>query len=184
MARYLLRQYLNKNSAHQRDGKRGDKKNGGDPKSEDKDSNTGCTIGKDEGDTTPPEVSTTPCGGASIITYVLETNKQSSSPSRTVEEILGIHPISDDDFWGGTNPGDVSIDTAKSKDVMGAGHITEQHTYEYQGPISLRLLNMVLNNQQTYDLLHNYQFYSPNKFKDLNILLKTNKVIYTTGADL
>ena len=40
---------------------------------------------------------------------------QLSSPTRSVEEILGKHPISDDDFWGGINPSEVSIDTVNSQ---------------------------------------------------------------------
>ena len=69
-------------------------------------------------------------GGASIGAHVLETNKQLSCPSRTVEKILEVHPMSDDDFLGGTNPGDVSIDTANSKEMMVGSHITEQNTHE------------------------------------------------------
>ena len=56
-----------------------------------------------------------PSGGASIGADVLETNVKSSRPSCTREEILGAHPMSDDVFWGGTSPGDVSIDIANSK---------------------------------------------------------------------
>ena len=62
----------------------------------------------------------------------LETNEQSSPLSRTVEEILGAHPMNDDDFWGGTNPGDVSIDTTNSKEMMVGSHITDLHTHEYK----------------------------------------------------
>ena len=47
MARYLSTQYPNKNTSHQRKGKKGDinGKKGDDPKSEDKDSNTAGTAG-------------------------------------------------------------------------------------------------------------------------------------------
>ena len=58
--------------------------------------------------------------------------------------------MNDDDFWGRTNPGDVSIDTANSKEVMTGSHITEQLTHEYQGPIPPELLNVTLNTPQTY----------------------------------
>ena len=100
MARYLSTQYPNNKPAYQRDGKRGDTKKGGggDPKSEDKDSNTGATAGTYVGDTTPPEESTAASREASIGANVLKTNEQSSCPSRTVEEILGAHSMSDDDF--------------------------------------------------------------------------------------
>ena len=43
---------------------------------------------------------------------------------------------------------------------------------------------MAPNKPQTYDLLQNYQLDSPNKFKDLNILPKTNNVTHATGTDL
>ena len=125
MARYLSTQYPNKNSAHQRKGTKWDKKKGNDLKSEDKDSNTGTTAGAHVGDTTPPEESTATSRGASIDAHVSETNEQLSRPSRTVEGILGAHPMSDDDFWGGTNPGAVSIDTTNSKEMMAGSHITE-----------------------------------------------------------
>ena len=46
MARYLSTQYPNNKPAHQSGGKKGDKRKGNDLKSEDKDSNTGGTIGK------------------------------------------------------------------------------------------------------------------------------------------
>ena len=37
--------------------------------------------------------------------------------------------MNDDDFWGGTNPGDVSIDTTNSKNMMAGSHITELYTH-------------------------------------------------------
>ena len=69
-------------------------------------------------DTTTTEESTAPSRGASISAHVLETNVQSSRPLRTVEKILGAHPMNDDDSWGGTNPSDVSIDTMNSKEMI------------------------------------------------------------------
>ena len=83
-------------------------------KSEDKDSNTGGTVGVHVEDITAPEESTAPSGGASIVVHVLEASEQSSRLSRTLEEILRAHFMNDGDFWVSTNPGDVSIDTANS----------------------------------------------------------------------
>ena len=122
MARYLSTQYPNKNSARNR-------KKGDDWKSEDKDINTTGTVGAHIGDTTPPEEFTAPSRGASIGAHVFEPTEQSSRITRTVEDILGAHPMGDDYYWGGTNPRDVSIDTDKSKEVMVGSHITEQHTF-------------------------------------------------------
>ena len=102
--------------------------NGADPKSENKDNNTGGTAGAHVGNTTPPKESTAHSGGASIGAQVLETNEISSRPSRTAENILGAHLMGDDDFGDGTNPSDVSIDTTNSKEIMTGSHITEQHT--------------------------------------------------------
>ena len=104
---------------------KGDKKKGDGLKSEDKDSNTGATTGAHFEDTTTPKESTAPSGGASIGTHVSETNGQSSGPSRTVEDILEAHLISNDNFWVGINPGDMSIDTANSKEMIAGNHITE-----------------------------------------------------------
>ena len=82
-----------------------------------------------------------------------------SRPACTVEEISGAHLIGDDNFWAWawTNPGDVSIDTANSKEIMTGSHITEQHTLQYQGLVPPELLSMTSNEQQAYDLLKNYQ---------------------------
>ena len=88
--------------------------------------------------------------------------------------------MNDDDFWGATSPGDVSIDTADSKEMMVGSHITEQHTYEYQGPDPPELLNVVPKESQTHDSPENYQLDLSNKSKDSNILSnilsKTNNV--------
>ena len=140
MAWYLSTQYPNNKPANQRNGKKGDKNKGNDPKSKDKDSNTRDTAGAHVGDTTTTEESTAPDGGASIGAHILETNVQSSRSSRTVEEILGAHPMNDDNFWGGTNLGDVSIDTTNSKGMMTGSHIMELNTHEYKESISPELL--------------------------------------------
>ena len=83
-------------------------------KSEAKDSNTGGTTGVHVEDTTTKEDSTAPSGEAILGAQVFKTNQAPSRPSRTVDEILGAHPVNDD-FWGNTNPTDVSIDTATSE---------------------------------------------------------------------
>ena len=55
MARYLSTQYPNNKPANQRNGKKKDKKKGDDPKSKDKDTNTGATIGAHIENTTTTE---------------------------------------------------------------------------------------------------------------------------------
>ena len=132
IARYLSTQYPNNKPTNQGNSKKGDKNKGDDPKSEDNDSNTSDTAGAHIWDTTTTEESTTPSEGASISAHVSETNVQLSCPSRTMEEILGAHPMNDNDFWGGTNPGDVSIDTTNSEEMMEGSHIAESHTHEYK----------------------------------------------------
>ena len=57
--------------------------------------------------------------------------------------------MNDDDFWGGTNPSDVSIDTANSRKMMAGSHIKEQHTHKYEEPVPPELLNAVSNEPQT-----------------------------------
>ena len=118
MARYLSTQYPNNKSANQCGGKKGDTKKGDESKFEEKDSITGNTTGAHVEDTmttkSPLPLNRTPNIGA----HVSETNVQLSNSSRTVEEILGAHPIDDDDFWGNINPPDVSIDTANSEEMM------------------------------------------------------------------
>ena len=80
MVRYISIQYPNKNSGHQRKGKKGDinGKKGNDPKSKDKDSNTTGTTGIHIGDAITPEDSATFSGGASISAHVLEATEQVS----------------------------------------------------------------------------------------------------------
>ena len=98
MTRYLSTQYPNKKPANQRGGKMGDKKKADESKPEDKDSITGGTVGAHVEDTTTIEEFTIPNGTPSIGAHVLETNVQPSDSSRTMEEILGAHPIVNDDF--------------------------------------------------------------------------------------
>ena len=87
---------------------KGDIKKGDGSKSEDKDSSTGNTAGAHVEDTTKIEESTVPDRAPSIGAHVLERNVQSSNSAPTVKEILGAHPMDNDDFWGNTNPTDVS----------------------------------------------------------------------------
>ena len=92
-ARYLSTQYPNNKPTNQRGESKGNKIKGNDLKSEDKDSNTGGTAGAHVEDTTTNENTTAPSGGDSLGAQVSETNQASSRPSRTVDEILGAHPV-------------------------------------------------------------------------------------------
>ena len=167
MARYLSTQYPNKNYAHQRKGKKGNRngKKGDGPKSEDNDNNITGTVGAHDGDTTTPEDSTASSRSASIGAHGLEATRQLSRPIRLVEEILGAHPIGGD-LWGGTNPSDVSIDTANSKEVMVGSYITEQHTFKFQRSVQPELPNMTSYKPQADDLPHNYELNFLDNFKD------------------
>ena len=82
--------------------------------------------------------------------------------------------MDDDDFCGGTNPSDASIDTTNSKQIMTGSHITEQHTFEFRGYVQPELLNMTPYEPQVCDLPRNYELDSLDNFKDLNILSKTD----------
>ena len=153
MARYLSTQYPNNKPTNQRGGNKGNKRKGDDPKSEDKDSNMGGTAGAHVEDTTTNEDTTAPSGGDSIGAQVLETNQTLSCPSRTVDEILGSHPVTDD-FWDNTNPTNVYIDTVNSKEKMAGSHITEFHTHEDEQPVVMDLLSQ---GNQDYDNQHDQQ---------------------------
>ena len=107
---------------------KGDKRKDNDSKPEDKDSNTGGTAGAHIEDTTTTEEYNAPSGAPSIGIHVSEINLQSSRSPRTIEEILGVHSMNDDDFWSNTNPADVSIDTVNSKEMMAASHIIKSYT--------------------------------------------------------
>ena len=145
MARYLSTQYSKNKPTNQRGGKKGDKKKGDKSKSEDKDSNMGGTIGVHVEDTTTTEESTVPNGAPSIGAHVSDTNVQLSNSTRTVEEILGAHLTGEDDFWGNTNPTDLSIDTANSEEMMAGSHITEFHSSKQEEPVIIELWNKVSN---------------------------------------
>ena len=179
MSRYLSTQYPNNKPAHQRGSKKGNKRKGDNSKSEDNNSNTGGTASAHVEDTATPEDSTAPNGGASIVAHVLEINQESYRPSRTIDDILGAHPMDGDDFWGNTNPGDVSIDTANSEEMMARSHMTEQHTCEYQGPDRPELLHVASKEPKSHNSSHNYQLDSSKKSKYSNILsngISTNEI--------
>ena len=93
----------------------------------------------------------------SISAHVSETNVQSSRSLCTVEEILGVHPMNDDDFWGNTNPIDVSFDTANSEDIMTGSYITElhthTHTHKHEESLTTELLYNILNVPKVYDTI-------------------------------
>ena len=162
--------------------KRGIKKKGDGPKFNDKDSNTGGTAGAHVEDTTTPEESIAPSRRANKGAHIFETNKQLSCPLRTIEEILRVYLMSNDDLWGGNGPGDVSINTATRKEMMTGSYIMELHTHKCEEPPEL--LIVILNEPQAYDSAQNYQLDSLNKSNDLNISSKTNNMIYAKGIDL
>ena len=137
MVRNLSTQYPNNKPANQYGGKKGNKKKIDDSKSEDNDSNIGGTTGAHVENTKTTEESTAPSGAPSIGAYISETNIQSFQSKRTMEEILGAYPMHDDDFWGNTNPTDVSIDIANSEEMMAGSHITEFHTHKHEEPVTL-----------------------------------------------
>ena len=126
---YLSTQYPNNKPPNQRGSKKGNKRKGDDPKSEDKDSITGGTAGAQVENTTTNKNTTAPSGGASLGAHVSETSQAISRPSRTVEEVLGVHPIVDN-FWDNTNPADMSFDTVNSEEQVAGSHITEFNTHK------------------------------------------------------
>ena len=89
-----------------------------------------------------------------------------------------------DEFWGNTNPGDVSIDTANSEEMMAGSHITELHTHKHNEPVSPKLLNQVTNVPEVYDMVQKCQLDPSDKSKDLNMLSKTNNVTHAKDIDL
>ena len=154
MSRYLSTKYSNNKPPNQPGGKKGENKKNDESKSEDKDSNTDSTAGVHVEDTTTTEEFTVPNRAPSIGAHVSETNAQSSNSPRTVEEILGAHPMDDDDFWGNTNPTDVSIDKANSEEMMTGSHITEFHTTEQEKSVTTELLNEVSNLPEVTSYIH------------------------------
>ena len=84
--------------------------------------------------------------------------------------------MGDDDFGAGTNPSDMSIDTANSEEVMTDSRITEQHTFECRGSVQPKLLNITPYKPQACDSSQKYELDSLNNFKNLNILSNTDDV--------
>ena len=146
-ARYLSSQYLNNKPTNQCGGNKGKKRKEVDPKSEDKDSNTGGIAGTYVENTTTNESTTAPSRGASLSAHVSETNQAPSRPSSTVKEILGAHPVNDD-FWDNANSTGISIDTVNSEEKMTGSHITKFHTQKDKQPIIVDLLSQ---EDQNYD---------------------------------
>ena len=75
--------------------------------SEGKDSITGNNASAHVEDTTITEKSTPSNGTPSIGAQVSEINIQPPNSLRTVEVIMGAHPVDNGNFWGNTNPTDV-----------------------------------------------------------------------------
>ena len=121
--------------------KKEDKKKGDGSKSEDKDSITGNTADAHVEDTTTTEEFTPPNRTPSIDVHLSETNVRSSNSLRTVQEILSVQPIDDDEFCGNANPTAVSINTANSEEMMTGSHITEFHTSKQEEPAITEFLN-------------------------------------------
>ena len=140
VAWYLSTKYPNNKPANQRRSNKGNKRKGDDPKSEDKDNIMGGTAGTHVEDTTTNENTTAPSGGASLGAHVSETSQATSRPSRTVEKIVGAHPI-DDTFWDNTNPADLSVNTVISEEQMAGSHITKFHTHKDEQPVIVDLLS-------------------------------------------
>ena len=92
--------------------------------------------------------------------------------------------MNDDDFWGDTNLGDVSIDTTNSEEIMTGSHITNLHTDEYKESVPPELLNKVPNLPQACDSAQKYQLHSLDKSKDSNMLSKTNNTTHAKGINL
>ena len=136
-------------AAKQHGSNKGNKK-GNDPKSEDKDNITGGTAGAHIEDTISYEDTTTPSGGASLGAHFSETSQATSRPSRTVKEILGVHPI-DDTFWDNTNLADVSVDTVNNKEQMAGSHNTKFNTHKDEQRVIADLLSQ---EDQDFDNQH------------------------------
>ena len=116
------------------------------------------TAGAHAEDSTTSEDTTSPSGEVvSLGAHVSETNKATSRPSRTVEDILGAYPI-DDTFWKNTNDTDVSIVTINSEEQMTGSHITEFHTPKDEEIVLDDLLGQV---NQDFNNQHNQQLMAP-----------------------
>ena len=94
MARYMSTQYPSKNSGHQRKGEY-KWKEGGDPKSKDKNNDATGTAGVNIGDVTKSEDSNALSGGGGIGAHFSEAIEQLSWPTRSVENLFAAHSIND-----------------------------------------------------------------------------------------
>ena len=101
-----------------------------------------------------------------------------------MEEILGTHSMNDDNFWVGTNLGDVFIDTMNSEEMMTGSHITESHSQNYKESVPPDSLSKVPNVSQLCDSTQKCQVDCSDKSKDSNILFKANNATHTKGIDL
>ena len=87
-------------------------------------------------------------------------------------------------FGGNINPGDVSIDTANSKEIMTGSHITELHTHTHEDLVPLDSLNKVSNIPEVCDAVQKCRLDPLDKSKDSNMLSKPNNVTHSNGIDL
>ena len=101
-----------------------------------------------------------------------------------MEEILSAHPVDDEEFWGNTNPTDVSIDIANSEEMMARSYITEFHTSKQEESVTTELLNKVLNTPEVCDTVQKCQLDPLNKSKSLNMLSKISNATHTNDINL
>ena len=83
------------------------------------------------------------------------------------------------DFWGNTNPTDVSIDTTNSEEMMIGSHITEFNTHKHEELVTNELLNKVSNVPEGCDAVQRCQLDPLNKSKNSNMLSKTSNMTHT-----
>ena len=101
-----------------------------------------------------------------------------------MEEILGAHPMNDDDFWGSVNPTDVSSDTTNSKEMIAGSYNIELNTHKHKKTAPTELFNKVSNVPEVCDAVQIYQLDPLDKSKNLNMLSKTGNVTHTNGIKL
>ena len=89
--------------------------------------------------------------------------------------------MNDDDILGGTNTGDMSIDTTYSEEGR---HIIESHTQNYEESVPPELLSKVPYVSQLCDLTQKYQVDPLDKSKDSNMLSKINNMTHTKDINL
>ena len=180
MTRYMSTQYPNKNPGHQPNGRTEDKngKKGDDLKPEDKDNNATGTVGAHVGDVTTPEDSTAPSSEFSIGTQVSEVTKRLSWPTQSIEDLLEAYFI-DDAIWGGTNPCDMSVDTANSKEVMAGSHTMEGQKFTLCRSDQHEVINVKAHKPRKDDLFWDYDLDFLDNYYDWN---ESTKVTDTTNS--